>query len=301
MSHGAGHDKRRRLWLATSRRRLLPLMIACFLLAAPRTAPALEPDLLHEEIGIDYDALAAGVEAAYTKARSLTLEATELLFPDPGDEFAPDAADTAMALYEESVALVRETESKYSQAYEKIPLLFVQLEYLVVKNLSGMAAIFSLRGELNAAHDMRTTLIAVAEENRARIASAIERNILPQFHGQYLEIDASFRQLLAESYVWMGVDAEVVGNIPDARAHYTSALDLSGNPESRDAIRVLLERIEFMHDTTVPTAGGEKTAPGLADPAAADPLPTAPEAGDAPRPVDAGSDDQAAPAWVAPR
>jgi hypothetical protein len=292
MRYGAGHYKRRQLWPAKSRSLLMPLMIACFFLAAPGLTPALEPDLLQEEIGIDYDTLAAGVEAAYAEARSRTLKAAEILFPDEGNEFAPDAADTAMALYEESVALVREAEGKYSQAYEKIPLLFVQLEYLVVKNLSGMAAIFSLRGELNTAHDMRRTLIAVAEENRARIALAIERNILPQFHGQYLEIDDSFRQLLAESYVWMGVDAEVVGNIPNARAHYTTALGLSENPESQDAIRVMLERIEFMHDRTVPTAGGEKAAPGLAGPAGADVLPAAPEAGDVldAAPADAGSD-----------
>jgi hypothetical protein len=220
------------------------------------------------------------------------VEAARILLPDEAGELAPDAADTAMALYEESVAIVRETESKYSQAYEKIPLLFVQLEYLVVKNLSGMAAIFSLRGELDAAHDMRTTLIGVAEENRARIAFALERNILPQFHGQYLEIDDSFRQLLAESYVWMGVDVEVVGKILDARDSYRKALDLSDNPESQNAIRVLLERMEFMHNRTVLTAGGEKAAPRLTDPAAADGLPAKPEAGDASGAarIDAGSD-----------
>ena len=89
----------------------------------------------------------------------------------------------------------------------------------------------------------------------------------------------------------MGADAEVVGNIPDARVHYTTALDLSDNPESQDAIRVLLDRIRFMHDRTVPTAGGEKAAPGPTDPAAADELPAVPEAGDASNPVDAGSDD----------
>lgn len=292
MSDGAGHCRRCQLWPAKASRRLMALMIGCILLAAPRPAPALGPDLLHEEIGIDYGALAAGVEAAYAKARARTLEAVRILLPDEGDELAPDAIDTAMALYRESVALVRETESTYSQAYDKIPLLFVQLEYLVVKNLSGMAAIFSLRGELDAAHDMRTTLIAVAEENRARIAFAIERNILPQFHNQYLEIDDSFRQLLAESYVWMGVDAEVVGNIPDARDSYTTALDLSDNPEGQDAIRVLLERMEFMHNRSVLTAGGEKAASKLADPAAADGLPATPEAGNSSDavPADAGSD-----------
>ena len=289
MSDGAGHCRRRQLWPAKAGNRLMALMITGFFLAAPRPATALEADLLHEEIGIDYGVLAAGVEAAYAKARSRTLEAAQILFPDEGDEFAPDAADTAMALYEESLALVRETESKYSQAYEKIPLLFVQLEYLVVKNLSGVAAIFSLRGELDAAHDMRTKLISVAEENRARIAFAIERNILPQFHGQYHEIDDSFRQLLAESYVWMGVDAEVVGNTLEARDSYRTALDLSDNPESQDAIRVLLERMEFMHNRTVLTAGGEKTAPKMTDPAAEDGLPATPEAGEAP-PVDTGSD-----------
>jgi hypothetical protein len=270
----------------------MALMIGCCLFAAPHTAAAAGPDLLHEEIGIDYGALVAGVEDAYATARARTVEAARILLPDEAGELAPDAAGTAMALYEESVAIVRETESKYSQAYEKIPLLFVQLEYLIVKNLSGMAAIFSLRGELDAAHDMRTTLIAVAEENRARIAFAVERNILPQFHGQYLEIDNSFRQLLAESYVWMGVDAEMIGNVPDARDSYTRALDLSDNPEGQAAIRVLLERMDSMHNKSVLTAEGEKSDPGPADPVAADALPATPEAGaasDAP-PVDAGSD-----------
>ena len=292
MRDGAGHCRGRQLWPAKPSRSLMALMIGCCLLAAPHPAPALGPDLLHEEIGIDYGMLVAGVEDAYAKARSRTLEAARILLPDAADELAPDAVETALALYEESLALVRETESRYSQAYEKIPLLFVQLEYLVVKNLSGMAAIFSLRGELDAAHDMRKTLIAVAEENRARIAFAIERNILPQFHGQYLEIDDSFRQLLAESYVWMGVDAEGMGNIPEARDNYKTALDLSDNPESRDAIRVLLERMDFMHNRSVLTAGGEKSDSGLADPAAADGQPATPEAGDASTaaPADAGSD-----------
>jgi hypothetical protein len=270
----------------------MTLMVGCCLFAAPHPAMTAGPDLLHEEIGIDYGALVAGVEDAYATARARTLEAAQLLLPDEAGELAPDTVDTAMALYRESLALVRETESKYSQAYQKIPLLFVQLEYLIVKNLSGMAAIFSLRGELEAAHDMRTTLIAVAEENRVRIAFAVERNILPQFHGQYLEIDDSFRQLLAESYVWMGVDAEVAGNIPDARDSYTTALDLSDNPEGQDAIRVLLERMEFMHNRSVLTAGGEKAASKLADPAAADGLPATAEAGDSSGaiPADAGSD-----------
>ena len=78
----------------------------------------------------------------------------------------------------------------------------------------------------------------------------------------------------------MGVDAEVAGNIPDARDSYTMALDLSDNPEGQDAIRVLLERMEFMHNRSVLTAGGEKPASKLADPAAADDLPAAGEAGD---------------------
>jgi hypothetical protein len=292
MSDGAGRCRRRQLRPAKASRRLMALMMGCFLLAAPRPAPALGPDLLHEEIGVDYGALVAGVEAAYAKARARTLEAAQILLPDKAEELAPDAVDTAMALYSESIALAREIETRYSQAYEKIPLLFVQLEYLVVKNLSGMAAIFSLRGELDAAHDMRTTLIKVAEENRARIAFAIERNILPQFHNQYLEIDDSFRQLLAESYVWMGVDAEMAGNIPDARDSYTTALDLSDNPEGQDAIRALLERMEFMHNRSVLTAGGEKAASKLADPAAADGLPATAEAGDSSGaiPADAGSD-----------
>jgi tetratricopeptide (TPR) repeat protein len=268
----------------------MALMIACAVLATPCPAPAAGPDLLHEKIGIDYGALVAGVEDAYATARARTVEAARILLPDEAGELAPDAADTAMALYEESVAIVRETESKYSQAYEKIPLLFVQLEYLVVTDLSGMAVIFSLRGKLDAAHDMRTKLIGVAEENQARIAFALERNILPQFHGQYLEIDDSFRQLLAESYVWMGVDAEAVGNIPEARNNYRMALGLSDNPESRKAIHVLLERMEFMHNRSVLTAGDEKAAPELTDPAAADGLPETPKAGNASDALPAGSD-----------
>lgn len=290
MRDQANHRRQRQVssWKAASH--LLSVVLACVVLAMFRPLPASEPDLLHEEIGVNYDELVAGVQAAYAKARLQTLQAAQILFPDDGDEYAPDAVTAAMALYEESLALVRETESRYSQAYEKIPLLFVQLDYLVVKNLSGMAAIFSLRGELDAAHEMRTTLIPMAEENRTRIAFAIERNILPQFHDQYREIDGSFRQLLAESYVWMGVDAEAAGNIKTARANYATALDLSDNPESEDAIRVLLERLEFLHLRTVLTAGGEKSAPPSTEPAAGadtpatssvdnrpEPLPTDPE------------------------
>jgi tetratricopeptide (TPR) repeat protein len=296
MSDGAGHCRRSQMWPAKAGNRLLALVIALFFLAAPQPVPVAGQDLLHEEIGVDYDKLAAGVQAAYAQARAHTLEAARILFPDDGDEYAPDAIETAMALHEASLALVRETEARYAQAYEKIPLLFVQLDYLAVKNLSGMAAIFSLRGELDAAHEMRTTLIPMAEENRSRIALAIGRNILPQFQGQYLEIDDSFRQLLAESYVWMGVDAEAVGNVGEARANYRRALDLSESPDGQDAIRVLLERLDFMHGRAVLTAGGKEAVPTVADPAVEDELPAMPpdpavgDASDA-VPVDAGSDD----------
>jgi hypothetical protein len=299
MSKGAGQCRRRQVWPAEAGNCYLVPVIALFMslfigllvLAAARPVPAVGPDLLHEEIGVDYDELAAGVQSAYAKARARTVEAARILFPDDGDEYAADAIDAAMALYEDSLAIVRETESKYSQAYEKLPLLFVQLDYLVVKNLNGMAAIFSLRGELDAAYELRTTLIPMAQENRTRIAVAIERNILPQFQDQYLEIDDSFRQLLAESYVWMGVDAEAAGDIDDARTNYALALDFSDNPESHDAIRVLLDRIEFMHDRAVLTAGGDDSLPPP-DPAAEDGGPATPAAGDAPDalPVDAGSD-----------
>lgn len=283
MRDQAGQCRQRPVLPKRTRSPLVMLVMAYVILVLFRPLSASEPDLLHEEIGVSYDELVAGVQAAYAKARSRTLQAAQILFPDDGDEYAPDAVANAMALYEDSLALIRETESRYSQAYEKIPLLFVQLDYLVVKNLSGMAAIFSLRGELDAAHEMRTTLIPMAEENRARIAFAIKRNILPQFHAQYQEIDDSFRQLLAESYVWMGVDAEAAGSIDAARANYTTALELSDNPDSQDAIRVLLERLEFMHRRTVLTAGGDKSAPSSAEPAA--------EGGSSPiSPVDNGPD-----------
>jgi hypothetical protein len=295
MSDEAGQCRRRQVWPTEAGNRLLVLVIAVFFLAVFslavfRPAPATGPDLLHEEIGIDYDELVTGVQAAYAKARSRTLQAGRILFPDDGDEYAPDAVEAAMALYEESLALIRETESRYSQAYEKIPLLFVQLDYLVVKNLSGMAAIFSLRGELDAAHEMRTTLIPMAEENRKRIAFALERNILPQFQDQYLEIDENFRQLLAESYVWMGVDAEAGGNIDAARTNYMIALDLTGNPDGQDAIRVLLERLEFLHTRTVLTAGGEEATPTPDDSADDEGAPAAPVAGEDALPADAGPD-----------
>lgn len=268
MGNGAGHCRRGQVWRVKACNRLMALVVALFFLATPRPVPVAGQDLLHEEIGVDYDKLAAGVQEAYAKARSYTLEAARILFPEDDDEYAPDAVETAMALYEASLALVRETEAKYSQAYEKIPLLFVQLDYLVVKNLSGMAAIFSLRGELDAAHEMRTTLIPMAEENRSRIALAIGQNILPQFQDQYLEIDDSFRQLLAESYVWMGVDAEAVGKVAEAQENYATALELSDTPDGQEAIRVLLERLEFMHGRAVLTAGGKQDVPAVADPAA---------------------------------
>ncbi len=267
---------------------LLLLVMACLIAVVFRPLPASEPDLLHEEIGVDYDELVAGVQAAYAKARSRTLEAAQILFPDEGDEYAPDAVVSAKTLYEDSLALIRETETEYSQAYEKIPLLFVQLDYLVVKNLSGMAAIFSLQGDLEAAHEMRTKLIPMAEESRARIAFAIERNILPQFQDQYVEIDDSFRQLLAESYVWMGVDAEAAGDIDAARVNYATALELSDNRESEKAIRVLLERVEFLHQRTVLTAGGEKSTPPPAEHGAEDPSPATPTADNAPDALPAG-------------
>ena len=292
MSDRAGRRRRRQMRPAEAGNRLMVLVIAFFLLAVFRPVPATSPDLLHEEIGADYDELVADVQTAYAKARSRTLEAVRILFPDDGDDYAPDAVEAAMALYEDSLAIVRETESRYSQAYEKIPLLFVQLDYLVVKNLSGMAAIYSLRGDFDSAHDMRTTLIPTAEANRTRIAFAIERNILPQFQEQYLEIDGSFRQLLAESYVWIGVDAEAVGDIDAARANYMTALDLSDNPSGQDAIGVLLERLEFLRSRAVLTAGGEEAVPTPADPVVEDRRPEAPAAGDVSDalPVDAGSD-----------
>ena len=276
MSDGDGRCRRRHVWAANAGGCLMLLVIAFLLVAAPWPAATTGQDVLHEEIGIDYDNLIAGVQAAYAQARSHTLEAARILFPDDGDEYAPDAMETAMALYEASLAIVRETEARYRQAYEKIPLLFVQLDYLAVKNLSGMAAILSLRGELDAAHQMRTTLIQMAEEDRSRIAVAIERKILPQFQDQYLEIDDSFRQLLTESYVWMGVDAEAAGNAGEARAHYVTALELSDSPDGQDAIHVLLERLKFMHGRAVLTAGGKQAVPTVADPGAEDDLPATP-------------------------
>lgn len=271
---------------------LLLLVMACLIVGVFRPLPASEPDLLHEEIGVDYDELVAGVQAAYAKARSRTLEAAQILFPDEGDEYAPDAVASAKTLYEDSLALIRETETEYSQAYEKIPLLFVQLDYLVVKNLSGMAAIFSLQGDLEAAHEMRTKLIPMAEESRTRIAFAIERNILPQFQDEYVEIDDSFRQVLAESYAWMGVDAEAAGDIDAARVNYATALELSDNGESEKAIRVLLERVEFLHQRTVRTAGGEKSTSAPAEHGAEDHSPATPTADNAPdaRPAGFGLD-----------
>ncbi len=273
MRNEAGLCGRGSLPHAGNNNRLIVIVIACCILIAPEPTPAVGPDFLHEEIGVDYDELATNVQEAYAKAWSLTLQASRLLFPDDGDEFAPDAADAAKGLYESSIALIRETESTYSQAFAKIPLLFVQLEYLVVKNMSGMAAILSYQGDLDAAHAMRLTLIGEAEEHRARIAYAIERNILPQFHSQYWEADDGFRQLLAESYVWMGVDAETIGNIDMARANYIIALELSTHEEGREAIRALLDRLDFMHQKTVLTAGGEGGAPDPANPKAADRLP----------------------------
>jgi hypothetical protein len=273
MRNEAGLCGRGSLPHAGNNNRLIVIVIACCILIVPEPTPAVGPDLLHEEIGVDYDELATNVQEAYAKAWSLTLQASRLLFPDDGDEFAPDAADAAKALYESSIALIRETESRYSQAFAKIPLLFVQLEYLVVKNMSGMAAILSYQGDLDAAHAMRLTLIGKAEEHRGRIAYAIERNILPQFHSQYREVDNNFRKLLAESYVWIGADAETVGNVDMARANYIIALELSAHEEGREAIHALLDRLDFMHQKTVLTAGGEGGAPDLPDLKAADELP----------------------------
>lgn len=216
-------------------------VVGCFVLL-PVQSPLLasQADVWSEEIGVNYEEFAREIQSAYVEARADALEASDLLLTDDGEGYDPKAADAAMALYERAVGRVRETLNTFDHAYDKVPLLFVQLEYLIVKSLSGMAIVFSIRGDAAAARDTRHALIGMAEESRERIAFAVERNVLPQFHDQYRVIDENFRSALSESYVWMGHDNEVIGQYDEARTNYETALGLTTDPDGKAAIRSLL-------------------------------------------------------------
>lgn len=231
--------------------------------AAGKDAGATEADdLLREEMGVDYEELTAEIYAAFEAARRDALRAGEFLLTKDGNGYDPDAADAAMALYEVAVQRIRETLSKFETVYEKVPLLFVQLDYLIVKSMSGMAAVLSIRGDADAAYETRQTLIGMAEETRERIAFALARNVLPQFHEQYRQIDDSFRLVLLESHVWMGHEAETFGRLGEARTHYQVALDLTAETEGQEAIQALLDRVDEAENAAMVPATAK---PGPAD------------------------------------
>ncbi|TVR96696.1 MAG: hypothetical protein EA406_11505 [Rhodospirillales bacterium] len=205
---------------------------------------ASEDHLFHEELGVDYQQLAEEVEATYQDAWTKTLLAARLLFPSADEPLVPDHADVAMALYEQAIDRVRETLASYERTYARVPLLFVRLDYLIVRSLGGMSLVFTMKDDAVAAAEAREALVARAEDARGRITFALERNILPQLHDGFLAVDAGLRTALSEAHVWIGTEAGADGNHEAAALHLKEALALRDDEAGQEAIRALIERVE---------------------------------------------------------
>lgn len=265
--------------LMPMRNALLGLMLLWAMLLTSQPAGGGD-NLFHEELGVDYAQLAEDVETAYQEAWTKTVLAARLLFPDADEPLVPDHADLAMSLYEQAIERVQETLAAYERTYAMVPLLFVRLDYLIVRALGGMSLVFVMQGDTAASADARQALVARAEEARTRIAFALERNVMPQLHDGFRAVDASLRRALSEAYVWIGTEAEADGNREAAAHHLRHALDLREDEPGQDAIRDLIRRVERSEeakamDEEEPGAGGpgHDLTPALETPGMSDEQP----------------------------
>ncbi len=227
---------------------LPPLIVAASLLMAvfgtlAATFGAADEASVLDELDVDYQTFVNDYRVVYEQSLQESDDAAQAFFNDDGSGYVTGNAPQAMALYRQSITRIEELQARYAPLHQRIPLLFVQMEHVLVKDLSGMAAVLTATANRRSARELRERVVVVAAENRKRIALAFENRTFPDLHDIYRELDEQFAFALAESHVWLGMDAAERGDLDTARVHYHTALELAKDDTERTAIQALVESL----------------------------------------------------------
>jgi TPR repeat protein len=203
--------------------------------AAAKKASGAELDL-----GVPYEVLTGEIRETHARASARLQEGRDLFFLDGGQRVNTAEAGRAREMFDAAVREVSSLERRRARAFERAPVVFVELEYVafVATGNAGTAALVG--GDRKAVLPALERQLEIGERSRASIAEALAVPSLSSMHARYRELDGKFREAMVGSHVLAYLECDIGKDSKGAERHRAKAIELAQSEQEKTMIAPLL-------------------------------------------------------------
>jgi len=177
------------------------------------------------------------LQAAHSSAENDWRSAQALLFRQDGSRgVVSENADQALALYTRSETTIQDFIARHSQEYNRVPIVFVQIEALEVLNKKGQAVVFLTKNKPEDYLKIGDSEIVQAGRLRATIAAEYNSNSFPELHEACQQIDGMLKRELLSVLDARALYYTALGNWPLAAQALEEAIKIDPDPKRKSKL-----------------------------------------------------------------
>jgi tetratricopeptide (TPR) repeat protein len=192
-------------------------------------------------LGVPYAVLGNDLESTHRLAYQEMTEGYDRFFRDGGKVFDTEQAPRARELFESAVRRVDDLKQRRAQAWRTLPILFVELDYVVGKAENGLVMVAFSRLDHDEISRQLTRMLDVSDRAFNTIAQELRGGVIRTKPPRYQELKDDFAGLITKAHLMLGMESKRRGEIELARAHYQKSLEYATDDDLRRQLRSLLD------------------------------------------------------------